>query len=137
VCNLEDPFQPLAVPDQACVANLPGVAISPNGVVAYNRGSTILLSFLLSVFPYAARHASLADICCRHHGQSIEIRAAESYQFSDTAFDRSGSYLYAWSYGSGAHHANVWIIGQDVSVSPIYFERYATVRAHPCHSFPS
>ena len=130
--NLEDPFQLLAVPDQACVANLPGVAISPNGVVAYNRGSTILLSFLLLVFPYAARRALPADIRCRHHGQCIEIPATGSYQFSHTAFDHSGKYLYAWSYGRGkrhAHEAYVWSVEcVEQRFVRIHLGRYPSVR---------
>ena len=48
----------------------------------------------------------------------LEIKAMDGYYFSHIAFGHAGSYLYAWSYGSGsgqrhAHAAYVWRVKPD------------------------
>jgi hypothetical protein len=161
LCNLENRSQALPIPDRAFTSELPGIVISPKGVVAYNCGETILLNFLLLLLPYTTYYMISADTCNRYGHRTSEMPAMKGYQFSNIAFDHSGCYIYAWSFGNGVLHANeayVWSVetfstqqqgelarqgsrqrqqskSHDENINPDHFGRYPTVGAMLCHAF--
>lgn len=72
----------------------------------------------------------------QHPDKTVLLNATRrdqiGYRFSHTAFDHSGKYLYAWSYGRGEHHAHeayVWSVEcVEQRFVRVHLGRYPSVR---------